>query len=402
MTPRPGLLLAASVLLAPCLGPGLSAQSLATLPRDFFKEAAYRYVGPVGNRIDAVTGVPGDPNVYYIGAASGGVFKSEDGGHSWRPIFDDQPAQSVGAIAIAPSDPNVIWVGTGEPFIRSNVSIGNGVYRSTDGGETWMHMGLEKTGRVGRIVIDPRDPNVVFVAALGTLYGPQQERGVYRTEDGGHTWKRVLFANENAGAVDLVMDPNNPRILFAATWQMRIWTWGRESGGPGSGIWRSKDGGDTWQRLEGHGLPHGTMGKIGLAMSKADSRRVYALIETSSNQEYEKFSDHEGVLWRSDDGGESWRMVSADHTLAQRPLYYSRMAVEPDDAEQVFFMSTRHSLSLDGGRTIENAGAGGDNHDMWIDPLLPNRMIVGHDGGISISTTRGRSWYRPQLPVAQM
>jgi photosystem II stability/assembly factor-like uncharacterized protein len=395
----PLLLLPLVALAAP---PAAEGQTIATLPADFFAGADYRHIGPVGNRVSAVVGEPGNANVYYVGGASGGVFKSDDGGVSWRPVFDDQEAMSIGALALAPSDPNVVWVGTGEPFIRSNVSIGNGVYRSTDGGETWRHMGLERTGRIGRIVIDPRDPNVVYVAALGHLYGPHEERGLYRTLDGGDTWERVLFVDETAGAVDVVMNPANPRILWAATWQMRIWPWGRESGGPGSGIWASTDGGDTWRRLEGHGLPRGTMGKIGLATSPDDPDRVYALIETNTNRDFEPIEDHEGVLWRSDDGGATWAMVNADHTLAQRPLYYTRMAVQPDDADEVHFMSTRHSRSLDGGRTIESGGAGGDNHDMWIDPVLPDRMIVGHDGGISISTTRGRSWFRPQLPVAQM
>jgi photosystem II stability/assembly factor-like uncharacterized protein len=380
----------------------LSGQGLATLPEGFLDGADFRHVGPVGNRVSAVVGEPGNANVYYIGAASGGVFKSEDGGHGWRPVFDDQPAMSIGALALAPSDPNVLWAGTGEAFIRSNVSIGNGAYRSTDGGEHWEHMGLDATGRIGRIVIDPRDPDVVFVAALGSLYGPQQERGVYRTRDGGATWERVLFVDENTGAVDIAMNPANPRILYAATWQMQIWTWGRESGGPGSGLWKSTDGGDTWTRLEGHGLPRGTLGKIGLGVTPDDPHRVYALIETNTNREYEPLDDHAGVLWRSDDDGASWRLVNSDHTLAQRPLYYTRMAVAPDDRDEVHFMSTRHSRSLDGGWTVAGAGAGGDNHDMWIDPLLPDRMIVGHDGGISISTTRGESWYRPQLPIAQM
>ena len=381
---------------------GSRSQSTADLPADFFAGLDYRHVGPVGNRVSAVVGEPGDANVYYVGAASGGVFKSEDGGHSWRPVFDGQPAQSIGALAVAPSDPNVVWAGTGEAFIRSNVSIGNGVYRSTDRGESWRHMGLDETGRIGRIVIHPDDPDVVFVAALGHLYGPQEERGLYRTRDGGVTWERVLFAGPDAGAVDVVMDPTNPRILFAATWEMRIWPWGRESGGPGSGLWRSRDGGDTWTRLEGRGLPTGTMGKIGLAMSPDDPRRVYALIETNTNREYEPIEEHEGVLWRSDDGGDSWIMVNADHTLAQRPLYYTRMAAAPDDRDEVHFMSTRHAITLDGGTTFQLGGSGGDFHDMWIDPLDPDRMITGHDQGVSLSTTRGESWYRPLLPIAQM
>ncbi len=371
------------------------------LPDDFFADADFRHVGPVGNRVSAVTGEPGNASVYYLGAASGGVFKSEDGGHTWRPIFDDQPAQSIGALAIAPSDPNVVWAGTGESFIRSNVSIGNGVYRSTDAGRTWRHMGLDETGRIGRIVVHPINPDIAYVAAAGHLYGPQQERGLFRTTDGGESWERVLFSGENSGAIDVVMDPTNPRILFAATWQMQIWTWGRESGGPESGLWTSRDGGDSWTRLERAGLPRGTMGRIGLAMTPADPDRIYALIETNSNRDYEELEDHEGTLWRSDDGGSSWAMVNADHALAQRPLYYSRMAVAPDDPDEVHFMSTVHTRSLDGGVSFEVI-SGGDNHDMWIDPLDPDRMIIGNDQGVRISTNRGRNWYRPLLPIAQM
>jgi photosystem II stability/assembly factor-like uncharacterized protein len=380
----------------------LAGQSTEDLEPTLFGSADFRHIGPVGNRVSAVVGEPGNPNVYYFGAASGGVFKSEDAGHTWRPIFDDQSVMSIGALAIAPSDPNVLWAGTGEAFIRSNVSIGNGVYRSTDGGDHWTHMGLEGSGRVGRIVIHPTDPDVVFVAAAGHMYGPQEEdRGLFRTTDGGESWERVLFSGPNSGAIDVVMDPGNPRILFAATWQMRIWTWGRESGGPQSGLWTSRDGGDSWTRLEGRGLPRGTIGKIGLGMTPDDPDRVYALIETNQNSEYEDFGEHEGTLWRSDDGGESWSMVNAEHALAQRPLYYSRLAVAPDDADEVHFMSTVHTKSLDGGATFSVIG-GGDNHDMWIDPLLPDRMIIGYDQGVKISTNRGENWYQPQLPIAQM
>ena len=380
----------------------LEAQSLSEIDPEIFEQLQYRHIGPVGNRVSAVVGVPGDPNIYYFGAASGGVFKTIDGGVHWEPVFDDQPAASIGALAIDPTNPNVIWAGTGESHIRSNVSIGNGIYKSTDGGKHWTHLGLEATGRISRIVIHPHNPDIVFAAALGHLYGPQQERGVFRTTDGGETWDRVLFVDENTGASDLEMDPNNPEILFAGMWQMVIWTWGRQSGGPGSGIYMSRDGGTTWERLRGNGLPSSPLGKIALAMSPDNSERVYALIETNSNAEFAELDDHQGVLWRSDDGGESWDMVNGDHTLAQRPLYYTNAVVAPDDHNEIHFLSTAHTTSLDGGRTIERGGAGGDNHDMWIDPLIPDRMIVGNDGGVSISTTRGRSWMRPRLPIAQM
>lgn len=393
------LLLLFLLLLSPTSG---VTQDPGSLREDFFQELAYRHVGPVGNRVSAVVGVPGNPNLYYIGGASGGVWKTVDGGVHWEPVFDDQPAQSIGSLAVDPTNPNVVWAGTGEAHIRSNVSIGNGVYRSLDGGETWSHVGLAESGRISRIVIHPRNPDVVFVAALGHLYGPQEERGVFRTTDGGESWERVLFVDEHTGASDIIMDPNNPEILFAGTWQMIIWTWGRRSGGPGGGLFRSTDGGDTWERLEGNGLPRPPLGKVVVGMSADDSDRIYALIETNSNRDFAPLEDHQGVLWRSDDGGESWRMVNADHTLVQRPHYYSRVVAAPDDRDEVHFLATRHSTSLDGGLTTRRGTAGGDHHDMWIDPVNPDRMIVGHDGGVSISTTRGESWMRPRLPIAQM
>lgn len=386
-------------LLALCSAAFLGAQE-----SDWNRDLELRHIGPVGNRVIAVTGVTGDPLTFFAGAASGGIFKTDDGGVSWRPVFDDQGVSSVGALAVAPSDPNVVWAGTGETFIRANISIGDGAYRSTDGGESWEHMGLEETGRIGRIVIDPRDPEVVFVAALGHCYGPQPERGIYRTRNGGESWEQVLFVSEHAGASDLVMDPGNPRILFAGFWEMEINTWSRESGGPGSSLWTSRDGGDTWRRLEGKGLPEPPWGKVGLAMSAADSSRVYALIETSSNAEYAPSDPFQGVLWRSDDGGGRWQMVSADNRLVQRPLYYSRAAVAPDDSDEVYFLSVRHRTSLDGGLSsfATKNQPGWDHHDMWIDPAAPERMIVGHDGGVSLSRNRGRTWARPQLPIAQM
>jgi photosystem II stability/assembly factor-like uncharacterized protein len=386
--------------------PPSSAAAGTAVDTATFSQLRYRYIGPVGNRVAAVAGVAGDPSTYYAGAASGGVWKTTDGGIHWQPIFDDQPVQSIGALAVAPSDPNVVWVGTGEAWIRSHISIGNGAYRSTDAGKTWQHVGLDSTGRIGRVVINPTNPDVVFVAALGHAYGPQQERGVYRTTDGGKTWERVLFVDENTGAADVVMDPNNPRILFAAMWQLVIHTWGRESGGPGSGIYMSKDGGTTWKKLTGNGLPTKPFGKVGLAMSRSNSNRIYALIETGDGVPWHGQPTDRGVLWRSDDGGEHWQVVSYDRQLSCRQPYYTRMAVAPDRDNEAYFLCAAFSKTLDGGATTTDVpfpqSPGGDNHDMWIDPTDGNRMIVGNDGQASISTNRGRTWYRQQLPIAQM
>jgi len=359
---------------------------------DLFGQFQYRHVGPVGNRVIAVVGLAGKPNVYYAGAASGGIFKSTDGGISWEPIFDSQPASSVGSLAVAPSDPNVVWAGTGETFIRSNISQGNGIYKSTDAGKTWACMGLERTGRIGRILIDPRDPDIVFAAAMGHCYGPQQDRGVYRTTDGGKTWLRVLFVDENTGCSDLAMDPNNPRILFAGMWPMLIRTWGKWSGGPGGSLHVSRDGGTTWKRLQGQGLPETEIGKVGLAVAPNDSSRVYALIETKD----------EG-LWRSENGGETWVQINHDHALLNRPLYYTRLVVSPGNADEVYFPATGFHMSQDGGKTFKRFKVwGGDNHDMWIDPENPDRMIIGNDQGLAISVNRGKTWRGIELPIAQM
>ena len=381
------------VLLLSLLPPGVARTADAPAkPVDPYAALAYRFIGPPGNRVSAVVGVPGDPDTYYVGAASGGVWKSTDGGVHWKPIFDDQPAQSIGAIAIAPSDPNVLWVGTGESFIRSNVSLGNGVYRSTDAGKTWTHAGLEKTGRISRVVIDPRNPDVVFVAALGTCYGPQPERGVFRTSDGGKTWERVLFVDEMTGASDLSMDATNPRILFAGMWPIDIKTWGRKSGGPGGGVYVSRDGGSTWKHLKGHGLPEPPIGKTAVAVAPSNPQRVYALLETGQR----------GSLWRSDDGGEKWQRVNASRLLNERPHYYTRMLVMPDNAGEVYFPSNGMGATWDGGETTEPIRWGGDNHDMWADPKDPRRMMIGNDGGVQISTTRGRQWSFVRLPIGQI
>jgi len=361
---------------------------------DLYKALRYRHIGPPGNRTAAVAGVPGDPLTYYIGASSGGVWKSSDGGTTWTPIFDDQAAQSIGALAIALSDPNIVWAGTGEAFVRSNISIGNGVYKSTDAGKTWKHMGLEKTGRIGRVVIDPRNPDIVLVAALGHCYGPQKERGVFRTRDGGKSWEQVLFADENTGCFEIAIDPNNPRILFAGMWPIVIHTYGRESGGPNGGIWKSSDGGDTWKRLTGHGLPESPVGKIGLAVAPSNSNVVYALIETGS--------PNRGVLWRSDDGGENWRIASYCRLLNERPHYASRIMVNPADEDEVYFAANSISRTLDGGANTEVMPWSGDTHDMWADLKNPDRLMVSDDGGAMITLNRGKTWQRVNLPIAQM
>ncbi|MHB8055882.1 MAG: WD40/YVTN/BNR-like repeat-containing protein [Candidatus Aminicenantales bacterium] len=384
---------AAAILTAAAQKPKEAGAAAAAESKvDLFASLRYRHIGPVGNRVIAVVGLPGNPNVYYIGAASGGIFKSVDGGGRWEPIFDSQPVSSVGSLAVAPSDPNVVWAGTGEAFIRSNISQGNGIYKSTDAGKTWACVGLENTGRIGRIVIDPRNPDIVFAAAMGHCYGPQQERGVYRTADGGKTWARVLFVDENTGCSDIAMDPNNPRILFAGMWPMLIRTWGKWSGGPGGSLHVSRDGGMTWTRLQGHGLPETEIGKVGLAVAPNDSSRVYALIEAAD----------EG-LWRSDDAGGTWKHVNHDTALLNRPLYYTRLVVSPENADEIYFPATGFHMSQDGGKTFKRFSVwGGDNHDMWIDPADPDRMIIGNDQGLAISVNRGKTWRGIELPIAQM
>jgi photosystem II stability/assembly factor-like uncharacterized protein len=390
-----------------CLGAGptvlIRGQQISS---DTINSLRYRYIGPVGNRVSAVAGVPGQPNIYYAGAASGGIFKTTDGGVHWQPVFDDQTVSSIGALAVAASDPNIVWAGTGEAWIRSHISVGDGIYLSTDAGKNWKHMGLEKTGRIGRVVIDPRDPNIVFAAALGHAYGPQPERGVFRTTNGGATWEKVLFTDERTGCSDIAMDPNNPRILFAGMWPLEIHTWDRESGGSGSGLFKSSDGGATWKRLTGHGLPARTTGKVAIAIARTNSNRVYALIETGDGVPLNGQETDRGKLWRSDDGGENWRLVSYDRNLGGRTHYYFHMAVAPDNENETYYLTASFAVSLDGGETAKVApfgsAPGGDNHDIWIDPTNPERMAVANDAGISISVTRGRTWEHIQLPIAQI
>lgn len=363
---------------------------------NIFGQLKFRFVGPEGNRAIAVAGVPGDPMVSFIGAASGGLWKTTDGGIKWKPVFDDQEASSIGSVAIAPSDPNVVWVGTGETFlIRPAHAMGDGIYKSEDGGETWQHMGLEKSGRIGRIIIHPTNPDIVYAAALGHTHAPQQERGIYRTNDGGKTWNPVLFVDEGTGAADLAMDPKNPDRLIAGMWSVQINTWKLNSGGPGGGVYRSLDGGDTWQPLKEKGLPGGKdnpVGKTGVAIAPSNPDVVYALFEIESP-----------ALYRSEDFGESWELMTRKHDINERAPYYTRLAVAPDNPDRVYFLNVKFIVSEDAGKTIHgDYSGGGDNHDIWLDPTNPDRYMIAHDGCASITLNGGESYQRIVLPIAQM
>jgi photosystem II stability/assembly factor-like uncharacterized protein len=354
----------------------------------------FRFVGPkVGNRIAAVAGIPGDPSTYYAGAASGGVWKSTDGGNRWTPIFDKQPVAAIGSLAVASSDPSTVWAGTGEAWvIRDSDVMGNGVYKSTDAGKTWTNMGLPESGRIGRIIVHPSNPNIVFACVLGRATGPQQERGVYRTTDGGKTWERVLFAGENVGCSGLSMDAKNPRSLVAGMWQVEMHTWGEFSGGPGSGVYVSGDGGTNWTRIEEHGLPKSPLGKIDVAIAPTNSNRIYALIQTKD----------QGSLWRSDDGGEQWKAVNYQRALIGRAGYYIRLAVSPGSDNEVLVANSSFHQSLDGGENFHEMRWGGDTHDIWFDPTNPDRFVITDDAGMIITTVHGRGFHRVTLPIGQM
>jgi photosystem II stability/assembly factor-like uncharacterized protein len=394
------------VLLAVVLTAVLARGQAPRIPADVYKQLQWRYIGPEGNRVSAVTGVPGNTLVYYAGSASGGIFKTADGGITWDAIFDDQPVSSIGDIAVAPSDTSIVWAGTGEACIRSHISVGEGIFKSTDAGKTWTRMGLEKTGRIARVVIHPTNPDVVLACSEGHGYGPQQERGVFRTTDGGKTWERTLFVDENTGCSSLAMDPSNPRKLFAGMWQLNIKTWGRESGGPGSGLFVTNDGGITWKRLQGHGLPSGEVGKVVVAIAQSNPNRVYALIETGDGVPWKGKPTERGQVWRSDDGGDNWQVVSYDRNAMGRAHYYSHVFVSTNNDNEAYFLTAAYSVSLDGGKTLEQiqgpSAPGGDHHDMWIDPTNGNRMIVGHDQGVSITNNRGKTWLKQRLANAQM
>jgi photosystem II stability/assembly factor-like uncharacterized protein len=368
-----------------------SEKNSGSTPKEF-KALKFRLIGPAaGGRVSRAAGVPGDSATYYAATASGGVWKSSDGGATWKPIFDDQPISSIGSIAIAPSNPNVVYVGSGEANIRGNVAAGNGIYKSADAGKTWTHV-WKQEGQIGKMIVHPANPDIAFAAVLGHAFGPNPERGVYRTTDGGKTWRQVLKKDENTGASDVEMDPSNPSIVFAGFWQARRLPWDLVSGGPGSGLYVSRDGGDTWKQLTGEGLPDGIWGKVGIAIAPSDGRRVYALIEAEK-----------GGLFRSDDGGSAWQLVNPSRALRQRAWYYSTLTVNPSNREEVWFPQVPMLRSLDGGKTVQYMKGlhHGDHHDVWMDPKNPKRMIAANDGGVDISNNGGETWFAPPLPISQ-
>jgi photosystem II stability/assembly factor-like uncharacterized protein len=364
-----------------------------------FKSLKYRNIGPaMGGRVSRACGVPGDPLTYYAATASGGVWKSSDGGNRWQAIFDGQPISSIGSIAVAPADANVIYVGSGEANIRGNVAPGNGIYKSTDAGRNWQHV-WKQEGQIGTMIVHPTNPDIAFAAVLGHAFGPNKERGIYRTRDGGKTWEQVLAKNADTGAADVCFDPSNPRILFAGFWQTRRRPWELISGGPGSGLHTSRDGGDTWKQIgppkepmPGEGLPPGPWGKIAVAVAPSDGRRVYALIEAEK-----------GGMYRSDDGGETWKLMSPNRALRQRAWYFTTITVDPRNADVLYCPNVPLMKSIDGGKTWTSVKGPhhGDHHDLWIDPHNPRRMINANDGGVDISTNGGESWFAPPLPICQ-
>ena len=365
----------------------------ALVDEKLFKGMQWRQVGPFrGGRALAVEGVVGEPNVYYFGAVAGGVWKTTDGGANWVPLFDKQDISSIGAIAVSQSDHNVVYAGTGEAAIRGNTTYGTGVYKSIDAGKTWKNVGLRDTRQIGALIVDPRNSDVVLVAALGHAFGPNQERGVFRTTDGGKTWAKVLSKDENTGGIDVVFDPHNPNIVFASLWQARRQPWFFSSGGPGSGLYRSEDNGVTWKHLEGNGLPGGILGRIGVSVSGADSNRVYAILEAK-----------DGGIYRSDDAGQNWTRVNEDGRFRQRAWYFSKIYADPKSPDTVYVLNTGAFRSVDGGKTFNLLPARhGDHHGFWIDPNNPNRLANANDGGASISIDGGKTWStQNNQPTAQ-
>ena len=360
-----------------------------------FGALEWRSVGPLrGGRSITSAGSSSRPNEYYFGAVGGGLWKTADGGTTWRPVTDGQVhSSSVGAVAVSESNPDIVYIGMGETELRGNIMQGDGVYKSTDAGKTWKHMGLADTQAIARIRVDPSNPDIVYVAALGHPYGPNSERGVFRSRDGGKNWNKVLYKNDRAGAVDLCLDPHNSRVLFTIIWDVYRTSWTLSSGGPASGLYKSTDGGDTWTEITHRpGLPSGIIGKIGVAVSGADSNRVWAMVEAE-----------DGGLFRSDDGGLKWARVNEDRRLRQRAFYYTRIYADPKDKETVYILNTGFYKSTDGGKTVKTIRPPhGDNHDLWIASNDPRRMINSNDGGANVSVNGGETWTGQAYPTAQL
>jgi photosystem II stability/assembly factor-like uncharacterized protein len=378
--------------VAALLGAVASAQENGSGYEALLRNLPWRCIGPaiMGGRIDAFAVVENRPSVMYVGTASGGVFKSVNHGTTWQSVFDSQPSLTIGDIAVAPSRPEVVWVGTGEANNRQSSSWGNGAYKSVDGGATWTHMGLDDTLHIGRVAIDPRNPDVVYVAAAGHLWGPNRERGLFKTSDGGRTWTNTLFINKDTGCIDVAIDPQDPDVLYAAAYQRRRAAFGFNGGGPGSGIYKSSDGGGTWKKLAS-GLPPGDTGRIGLCIYRRDPRIVYATIENAS-----------GGVFRSEDRGETWRRMSPTN---QRPMYFSQIRVDPNDDQRIWVLGVSMYASTDGGRTFNTnvvSRVHPDHHALWINPADSNQLLLGCDGGMQWSYDGGRTWdYINTLPIAQ-
>ncbi|MCD2258147.1 VPS10 domain-containing protein [Psychroserpens luteolus] len=374
--------------------------NIAQLEAQSFNESQYdaleyRLLGPFrGGRSAAVTGVPNKPNLYYFGATGGGIWKTLDGGRSWDNISDGFFGGSIGAITVSKSDPNVMYVGGGEKTVRGNVSSGYGIWKSVDAGKTWVSSGLKNSRHVPRIAVDPTNHNIVYAGVLGNIYKPTQERGVYKSTDGGKTWKKTLFSNEHAGVVDLIIDPTNPRILYASTWRVQRTPYSLSSGGDGSALWKSTDKGETWTEISTKkGFPEGTLGIIGVTVSPVNNQRVWAIVENKDK----------GGLYRSEDGGETWKQVNSERKLRQRAWYYTRVYADTKDVDVVYVLNVRYHKSTDGGKTFSTYNAPhGDHHDLWIAPEDPNRMIIGDDGGAQVTYDGGDTWstYRNQ-PTSQ-
>ena len=368
---------------------------ILSYPENTHESLSYRSIGPFrGGRSAAVTGVPGKPDLYYFGATGGGVWKTADGGQTYENISDGFFGGSIGAVAVSKSDPNVIYVGGGEVTVRGNVSSGYGIWKSVDAGKTWTFSGLPKSRHVPRIVINPTNPDIVYAAVLGNIYKPTTERGVYKSIDGGRSWKKVLFSNADSGAFELVMDPSNPRNLYASTWRLNRTPYSLNSGGEGSALWKSTDEGKTWNEISlNKGFAKGTLGVIGVTVSPINSQRVWAIVE---NKE-------EGGVYRSDDGGTNWSHINDSRALRQRAWYYSKIYADTQDADIVYVMNVSYHKSKDGGKTFQSNNAPhGDHHDLWIAPEDNQRMIIADDGGAQISYNGGTTWstYHNQ-PTAQ-